>query len=170
MPATQTAFTVAQDPDQTFSRTDPTGTFKHTVVVPPNTTFRAGVYEDAITPTGTDLDMYVYNGTAQVGSSADGDSNEEVTLRTGASGVTLDVFVHGWSTNGPSASVTLFTWLANSSVGNTTISGVAPAVPGIQTHTATFNGLVANTRYLGEVRYSDGTAILGRTLLTVRTP
>ncbi len=78
--------------------------------------------------------------------------------------------MHGFSTNGPSATGTLFSWLATSDAGNTTITGVAPATPGIQTHTATFSGLAANTRYLGEVRYSDGTAILGRTLLTVRTP
>ena len=96
VPATQTPYTVAQDPDQTFVRTDPTGTFKHTIVVPANTTFRTGVYEDAITPTGTDLDLFVYSGTALVGQSADGDSNEEVTLRTGATGVTLDVYVHGF--------------------------------------------------------------------------
>jgi subtilisin family serine protease len=172
VPATQTPFTVTQDPDETFSRTDPTGTFKSTVVVPANTTFRTGVYEDAISPAGTDLDLFVYNGATQVGSSADGDSNEEVTIRnSGATPVSLDVYVHGFSTNGPSATGTLFSWLATSSAGNTAISGLtSPTTPGIQTHTATFSGLAAGTRYLGEVRYSDGTAIVGRTLLTVRTP
>jgi subtilisin family serine protease len=170
VPATQTSWTVAQDPDQTFVRTDPTGTFAHTVVVPPNSLFRAGIYEDAITPTGTDLDLFVYNGATAVGSSADGDSNEEVTLRTTTSALTLTVYVHGWSTNGPSASGTLFTWVANSPAGNVAISGVQPATPGLQTHTATFSGLAAGTRYLGEVRYSNGTAQVGQTILSVRTP
>lgn len=170
VPAVQTPWTVAQDPDQTFVRTDPTGTFSHSVVVPPNSLFRSGIYEDAITPTGTDLDLYVYSGTTLVGQSADGDSNEEVTLRTGAGAATLTVYVHGWLTNGPSATGTLFTWTATTDAGNTTISGVAPATPGVQTHTATFSGLAAGTRYLGEVRYSNGTAIIGRTILSVRTP
>jgi hypothetical protein len=171
VPATQTPFTVAQDPDQTFSPTDPTGTFKKTIAIPANSLFRTGIYEDAITPSGTDLDLYVYVGATQVGISADGDSNEEVTLRTGASAVTVDVYVHGWSTNGPSATGTLFDWIANTDAGNTTVSGVTAATTGgTQTHTATFSGLAAGTRYLGEVRYSDGTSTIGRTILNVRTP
>ena len=173
VPATQTAYTVAQDPDQTFSRTDPTGTFQRDVVVPAGAVFRAGIYEDAITPTGTDLDLYIYRGTTLVGSSSDGDSNEEATvLNTTGAAATYSVYVHGWSTNGPSASGTLFDWVVTTaSAGNTTLSGVAPAVTGVtQTHTATFSGLAAGTRYLGRVEYSDGSSTIGRTLLTVRTP
>jgi subtilisin family serine protease len=174
VPAVQTAFTVAQDPDQTFVRTDPTGTFKTDVVVAPGAVFRTGIYEDAITPNGTDLDMFVYNGATQVGASADGDSNEEVTLRNGgAAPVTLSVYIHGFSTgSAPSASGTLFTWTVGTvSAGNTTLSGVvSPASVGIQTHTASFSGLAPNTRYLGRVDYNDGTNALGRTLLSVRTP
>jgi subtilisin family serine protease len=174
VPATQTAFTVAQDPDQTFVRTDPTGTFKTDVVVAPGAVFRSGIYEDVITPNDTDLDMFVYNGATQVGASADGDSNEEVTLRNGgAAPVTLSVYIHGFSTgSSPSATGTLFTWTVGTvSAGNTTLSGVvSPATVGIQTHTATFSGLAPNTRYLGRVDYNDGTNALGRTLLSVRTP
>jgi hypothetical protein len=174
VPATQTAFTVAQDPDQTFVRTDPTGTFKTDVVVTPGQVFRAGIYEDAITPNDTDLDMFVYNGATRVGASADGDSNEEVTLTNGgAAPVTLTVYIHGFSTGSlPSATGTLFTWTVGTvSAGNTTLSGiVSPATVGVQTHTATFSGLAPNTRYLGRVDYNDGTIALGRTLLSVRTP
>ena len=173
VPATQTAFTVAQDPDQTFNRLDPTGTFSTNVVVPAGAVFRSTITEDAITPNGTDLDMFVFSGAAQVGASADGDSNEQVTLQNGgATPLTLTVYIHGFSTNGPSATGTLFTWtVGTTSAGNTTLSGiVSPASVGTQTHTATFSGLAANTRYLGRVEYNDGTAALGRTLLSVRTP
>ena len=173
VPAIQTAFTVAQDPDQTFNRLDPTGTFSTNVVVPAGAVFRSTITEDAIAPNGTDLDMFVFSGAAQVGASADGDSNEEVTLRNGgANPLTLTVYIHGFSTNGPSATGTLFTWtVGTASAGNTTISGiVSPATVGTQTHTAAFSGLAANTRYLGRVEYNDGTAALGRTLLSVRTP
>jgi hypothetical protein len=142
--------------------------------VAPGAVFRTGIYEDAITPNGTDLDMFVYNGATQVGASADGDSNEEVTLRNGgAAPVTLSVYIHGFSTgSAPSASGTLFTWTVGTvSAGNTTLSGVvSPASVGIQTHTASFSGLAPNTRYLGRVDYNDGTNALGRTLLSVRTP
>jgi hypothetical protein len=176
IPATQTPWTVAQDPDQTFAPADPTGTFKRDVSVPNGALLRAGIFEDSIVPTGTDLDMYVYRGTTLVGQSSDGDSNEVVTVRntTGAA-ATYSIYVHGWSTNGPSASGTLFDWILGSTqanAGNTTVSGVTPAQAAVsQTHTATFSGLAANTRYLGEVRYSDGApSVIGRTLLNVRTP
>jgi hypothetical protein len=168
--ATETAWTVEQDPDQTFVRTDPTGTFSKDVVVPANSVFRAGIYEDAITPTGTDLDLYVYLGASLVGISADGDSNEEVTLRTGAGGVTLTVYVHGFATNGPSASGTLFDWVVTSAnAGNVTLSGVGPATTAVeQTHTASFTGLTSGKRYLGQVDYNDGTVVIARTLINVR--
>jgi hypothetical protein len=170
VPATESTFDLAQDPDQTFVRSDPTGTYSRTVVVPPNSVFRAGIYEDAITPTGTDLDLFVYSGSTLVGQSADGDSNEEVTLRTGAGGATLTIYVHGFDTNGPSAHVTLFDWVVqNVDAGNTTLSALQPATIGeVQTHTATFSGLTAGKRYLGQVDYNDGVSVIGRTLLNVR--
>ena len=174
VPATQTPFTVAQDPDQTFVRTDPTGTVKTDVTVAPGAVFRAGIYEDAITPTDTDLDMFVFNGATQVAVSADGDSNEEITIRNAtAAPITYSVYIHGFSTgSAPSASGTLFTWAVGTvDAGNTTLSGiVSPATVGVQTHTATFSSLAPNTRYLGRVDYNDGTNALGRTLLSVRTP
>ena len=173
VPATKTTFTLAQDPDATFDPAVATGTFKKDVVVPGGAIFRAGIYEDAITPTGTDLDFYVYLGTTLVGASADGDSNEEVTLRNnGAGALTLTVYVHGWSTNGPSAQVTLFDWVANAATGN---MAVTPATTTVTTgstpsFTATFSGLAAATRYFGAVDYNDGTNRIGQTYVSVKTP
>ena len=84
------------------------------------------------------------------------------------------MYIHGFSTGSlPAATGTLFTWsVGTASAGNTTLSGVvSPATVGAQTHTATFSGLAPNTRYLGRVEYTDGTAaFLGRTLLSIRTP
>jgi subtilisin family serine protease len=179
LPATQTAYTVTDDPDDTFAPVpaSTSDTFKFDVTVPNGALLRAGIFEDAITPTGTDLDMFVFRGSTFVAQSADGDSNEVVTTRnnTGAQAV-YSVYVHGFDTgpaHGP-ANGTLFSWVIGStepSAGNTTITGVVPARSAVsQTHTATFNGLAANTRYLGEVRYSDGSSVIGRTLLNVRTP
>ena len=173
VPATATAFTVAEDTDETFVRTDPTGTYSQSVVVPAGAVFRAGIYEDAVSPDDTDLDMFVYNGTALQGSSADGDSNEEVTLAPTGADRTLTVYIHGFSTgSAPAANATLFTWaVGTASAGNTTLTGVvSPATVGTQTHTASFSGLAANTRYLGRVDYTSGSTALARTLLSVRTP
>ena len=52
--------------------------------MPAGAVFRSGIYQDAITPGDTDLDMFVYNGATLVGSSADGDWNEEVTIAPSA--------------------------------------------------------------------------------------
>ena len=171
VPATQSAWSLTQDPNQAFAVADPAGTFKFDVSVPAGATFRTGIYADAITPAGTDLDLYVYRDGTQVGSSSDGDSNEEVTLTNNGTTGTYSVYVHAFFTNGPTATGQLFSWVVGSvNAGNTTISGVGPATVGTQTHTATFSGLAPATRYLGRVDYSDGTAQIARTLLTVRTP
>jgi hypothetical protein len=171
VPATTSTFTLAQDPDATFDPADSTGTFKKDVAVPAGGIFRAGIYEDAITPTGTDLDLYVYLGSTLVGVSADGDSNEEVTLRS-SSALTLTVYVHGWSTNGPSANVTLFDWVANAGAGNLAVSPASTAVTTGSTvsYSATPSGLAPATRYFGSVDYNNGTARIGQTYVSVKTP
>jgi subtilisin family serine protease len=167
--ATETPWTIADDPNDSFDVNDPTGTFKFDVTVPAGAILRTGVYEDAITPTGTDLDLYVYRNGALVGSESDGDSNEDATLTNTSTTGVYSVYVHGFATNGPSATGRLFTWVIGSAnEGNTTISGVGPATVGTQTHTATFSGLVAGKRYLGRVDYGDGTAALAQTFLNVR--
>jgi subtilisin family serine protease len=171
VPATTTPWTVVEDSDQSFDPAVAEGTFKYEVSVPAGSVLRAGIYEDAITPAGTDLDLYVYRGSTIVGASSDEDSNEEATVTNTSTTATYTVYVHGFETNGPSATGTLFTWVVGTSpAGNVTLTGVGPATIGTQTHTATFSGLAAATRYLGRVDYSDGTATLGRTLLSVRTP
>ena len=171
VPATTTAYTVAQDPDQDFDPAVATGTFKLDVSVPAGSVLRATISEDAITPSGTDLDLFVYRGSTLVGLSSDNDSNETATVTNTTTTATYSVYVHGFDTNGPSAAGTLFTWVVGTTpAGNMTLSGVGPATVGTQTHTATFSGLAPATRYLGRVDYSDGTAFLARTLLAVRTP
>ena len=85
--------------------------------------FRAGIDEGFITPSGTDLDVYVYRGGALVGQAADGDSNEMVTFTDPVAG-TYTVYVHGFNTNGPSADFTLFSWqLTSANAGNMTVPG-----------------------------------------------
>lgn len=178
VPATTTPFTVEQDPDQNFDENDPTGTFSKAVTIPAGSTlFRVGIFENAITPTGTDLDLFVFQGATLVGVSADGDSNEVVTFTFAnptVNPINLTVFVHGFDTAGPSASGTLFEWaIGTANAGNTTIAVLPDStatVGGSKTIRATFNGLNAATRYLGVVRYDDGSVVRAQTILGVNTP
>ena len=170
VPATTFAETVAQDPDQTFNPADPTGTIHEDIVVPAGLKlFRVGIDEGFITPSGTDLDVYVYRGGSLVGQSADGDSNEMVTFTDPPAG-TYTVYVHGFNTNGPSANLTLFSWqLGSTSAGNMTVPGPAATTTGGNVPVnLSFSGLAPSTWYLGQVVYNDGSSDLGTTIVNVK--
>ena len=180
VPATATPYTVAEDPDANWIGCgDTQGAVAVPVTIPAGTThYRVGIYEDAISPTGTDLDLFVCQGASLVGSSADGDSNEEVNFTSSggfAAPIALTVYIHGYDTGAaPSATGTLFQWaVGTANAGNTTLA-ITPAGPttigGTKTVTATFTGLLAATRYMGVVRYNDGTSVIGSTVLRINTP
>jgi hypothetical protein len=169
VPATTFPETVAQDPDQTFDPNDPTGTVHEDIVVQPGVKlFRVGIDEGFITPSGTDLDVYVYVGGTRVGQAADGDSNEMVTLTNPPPG-TYRVYVHGFSTNGPSADLTVFSWQLSSSAGNMTVPGpVSTTIGGAVPVNLSFTGLTSGTWYLGQTVYNDGTSDIGTTIVNVK--
>jgi subtilisin family serine protease len=176
------AWTVAQDPDQSWTGCgDTQGTALVPVTVPAGATIaRIGIYEDAIAPQGNDLDLFICSGNSLVGVSADGDSNEEVTFTFAAprtTPLTLTAYVNGFAVvngnNGGTASGTLFDWsVPATDAGNTTLA-ITPAgnttIGGTKTITATFAGLAAVTRYMGAVDYNNGSPI-GRTIVRVNTP
>jgi hypothetical protein len=162
--------TVAQDPDQTFNPADPTGTVHEDIVVPAGLKLlRVGIDEGFITPSGTDLDVYVYRGGTRVGQAADGDSNEMVTFTDPPAG-TYTVYVHGFNTNGPSASLTLFSWqLTSADAGNMTVPApVATTTGGTVPVNLSFTGLTSGTWYLGQTVYNDGTSDIGSTIVNVK--
>lgn len=170
VPATTFPETVAQDPNQTFDPNDPTGTIHEDIVVPAGVKLlRVGIDEGFITPSGTDLDVYVYRGGTRVGQAADGDSNEMVTFTDPPAG-TYTVYVHGFNTNGPSASLTLFSWqLTSTDAGNMTVPApVATTTGGTVPVSLSFTGLTAGTWYLGQTIYNDGTNDIGSTIVNVK--
>ncbi len=69
VPATTTPYTVTEDPDANWIGCgDTQGAVAVPVTIPAGTThYRVGIYEDAITPTDTDLDLFVCQGTTLVG-------------------------------------------------------------------------------------------------------
>jgi len=166
---TTTDASVAQDPDQTFNPADPTGTYSASFTVAAGQgLLRVGIDEDFITPSGTDLDVYLFRGTTFVGQAADGDSDEMVTLSNPVAG-TYTVFVHGYATAGPSANFKLFQWqVPTSSAGNMSVPGSTAVTIGASVPVSlTFTGLAASTWYLGQVVYGNPGTI-GSTIVNVR--
>jgi subtilisin family serine protease len=168
-------------PAQTFSgsvSTDPDGVFhpvvgpeavKFSVVIPAGTTYaRFALFSDATN--ANDLDLYVYNGTTQIGASTGGTANEEVDFLAPAA-ATYTVWVHGFDTANPSP-FTLFAWTLDSAdAGNMTISAPASATLGATGSIGlTFSGLASGTRYLGSVAYSGIAGLPNPTIVRVDTP
>ena len=153
VPAALTDGTVADDPtDGACSLTSPNAQLIP-VVVPAGTTYARFSLFDADVNPGTDIDLCVYRGTTQVGSSGSGTSAEEVNVANPAAD-TYTVVVQGWGVAG-SSPFKLHTWLLGSTAaGNMTVTAPASAVVGPGTITLSFSGLTPGTKYLGSVAYS----------------
>ncbi|GIH09987.1 hypothetical protein Rhe02_80540 [Rhizocola hellebori] len=120
-------------------------------------------------PMGTDIDLFVYSGSTLVGVSAGGTADETVTLTAAG---TYDVYVVAFALapGETGADIQLNHWAVGSgSAGNFSVSPASqPAtVGGAGTVTASWSGLSAGVRYLGFVGFGDGTASVGRTIVSV---
>jgi hypothetical protein len=172
IPATTASNSVQQDPAQSFAPGG-AGVTAIPVTIPAGTTYaRFSLFDSNVSPV-SDLDLYVFKGTTQVGSSTSDTANEEVNLVNPTAGDYI-VYVHGFSVPGGSmANFTLFRWLLGSaSVGNMTVSAPTTAVTGgggvIQLD---FNSLAAATKYLGSVAYTGSvTGFPNPTIVRVDTP
>ncbi|MCX6058577.1 MAG: S8 family serine peptidase [Chloroflexi bacterium] len=159
VPADVTPGIVAQDPDQNFVQSDPTGTVAIPVTIPVGTTYaRFSLFNADVTP-GTDMDLYVYLGTSLVGSSGGGTSAEEVNFRFSAPRTTplnLVVYVHGWGiAGGTSSPFKLHAWsLGAAPTGNMTVTAPASATIGVTSPiNLAFSGLAPGVKYLGSIVY-----------------
>ncbi|MBN2499888.1 MAG: S8 family serine peptidase, partial [Anaerolineales bacterium] len=172
VPATTFTDTVLDDPTDNFVPGGP-GTISYDIVVPAGTTYMRAALFDEFTDGADDLDLYVYRGSTLVGSSGSGTSAEVVNLIDPVAD-TYTVWVHGWGTDGPDATYTLFTWLLGAvDEGNMTVTAPTTALIG-ETGTVdlTFSGLMPATKYLGSVAYSDGVdpLPLNPTIVRIDTP
>jgi len=162
--------TVADDPtNSTCSLASPNAQ-KIDVVVPAGTTLARFQLFDADVNSGTDIDMCVFNGTTQVGSSGSGTSAEQVDLVNPAA-ATYTVVVQGWGVVG-SSPFKLHSWvLGSTSAGNMSVT--APSTAALGTSGAiglTFTGLAPATKYLGSVAYDGSTNLPNPTVVRVDTP
>lgn len=139
-----------------------------TVTIPEGTRVARFATYDADYPAGTDIDLVVSKDGVEVGSSAGGTSEEEVTLEAPAAGtyeVTLDLFAGADPTD-----IHLVSYaLGSSAAGNLTVT---PASQAVRIGTAAsvsiaWTGLDPAKRYLGAAIYGDGTSTVGRTLVNV---
>jgi len=170
IPATVTPGTVADDPtDSTCSLASPNAQLIQ-VNVPAGTTQARFELFDADVKPGSDIDMCVFLGASQVGSSGSGTSAEMVSLTNPAAGV-YTVVVQGWGVVG-SSPFKLHTWLLGSAdAGNMSVAAPASAtLGGTGTIALSFNGLAAATRYLGAVAYSGTPNLPSPTVVRVDTP
>jgi hypothetical protein len=170
VPAMVTAGTVADDPSNGACSLTAPNAQKIQVVVPAGTTYARFSLFDADVNPGSDLDMCVFNGSTQVGSSGTGTSNEEVNLLNPAA-ATYTVVVQGWGVVG-STPFKLYSWvLGSAAAGNMTVS--APAAANLGSSGAinlSFSGLAAGTKYLGSVAYAGIASLPNPTIVRVDTP
>ena len=170
VPAAVSPGTVADDPtDGACSLTSPNAQLV-SVPIPAGTTYARFSLFDADVNPGSDLDLCVYRGNSQVGSSGSGTSAEEVNLVNPAAD-TYTVVVQGWGVTG-STPFKLHTWLLDSSdAGNLTVAAPRLAAIGTTgTVSLTFSGLAAGTKYLGSVAYTGTSGLPDPTIVRVDTP
>ncbi len=167
--ATVTPDTVAQDPDQTFSRTDGFSD-EHTFDLSGAALLRVAIPPEA-TAAGVDLDVYVYNPSgALAGSSTAGDTDEMVTIENPADGA-WKVYVHGWLVPGGNVAYEMSSWAVSTTEGgNLSIDGEPEsAVIGTKgTIDLSWTGATSGQWHLGVVRHlGPGGDLLGQTLVEV---
>lgn len=149
-----------------------TGLTWHEVPVDPGTAFLRVSLFDEYTDGNDDLDLYVFDsGLGLVGGSGSPTSAEEVNVVLPGETVYL-VAVHGWGTDGPDASYTLFNWSVPLSTGGSLMIDAAPAAATLGTTGSvdvSWSALDAGKKYLGAVSHSDATGLIGLTLINVDT-
>jgi hypothetical protein len=134
--------------------------------VPAGSVGRFGTYAPDYSAT-TDIDVFVFAaGTNTLrGVSADGDSDELVTLGPGTYDVYYDLFA-----GDPVTTVKGHVYILDTSAaGNATVSPASQSVTIGQTATVTVTGagLAAGVRHLGRVTLGDGTSTLGTSIVTI---
>ena len=170
---------VAQDPDKIFTFGTSTGVTTHLIDVPADQLFIRFALFDALTDGNSDdLDLYVYYcpdgvNCSKIGQSGGATSEEQVDVLLPGAG-TYAVFVHGFDTDdevdGAGTNYTLLSWAFGivDDQGNMTATG-PPFVNAGTTGTVTvdWNGLPADTIYLGGISHNTPDGLVSLTVISV---
>ena len=170
VPAVVTPGTVSDDPtDSTCSLTSPNAVQLPVTIAAGTTYARFSLFDADVAP-GSDIDLCVFLGATNVGSSGSGTSAEEVNLLNPPAG-NYTVVVQGWGVAG-SSPFKLHTWLLDSAAaGNMTVTAPATAVTGgTGAINLSFSGLAAGTKYLGSVAYGGASGMPNPTIVRVDVP
>mgnify|MGYP001827414866 CR=1 FL=1 len=147
-----------------------TGITWHTVSVPAGTTYARISLFDEFTDGEDDLDLYVYDSEFGFVDSSLSATSAEVVNIDDPEDTLYYVAVHGYQTDGPDASYTLFDWsVPMGSVGNMSVEAPTSAASGSSgTVTVDYNGLEEGRKYLGVVMH-DGNEPLPSTIIDIST-
>jgi subtilisin family serine protease len=169
--ATTSNHTILDDPtDSSCSLSTPNSLQVPVTIVAGTPVARFALFDDFTDGTNTDLDLCVFRGTTNVGSSGGSTAQEQVTLLNPTAGA-YTVVVAPFATDGPDANFTLFQWLPTTAVGNMNVSAPASATSGTTgTINLTFSGLAPTTKYLGAVSYTGVPGGANPTIVRVDTP
>ncbi|HWD77546.1 MAG TPA: S8 family serine peptidase, partial [Kribbella sp.] len=142
---------------------------KFTANVPVGSTYARFSTFDADYPAGTDLDVFVYKAgtTTLLGSSTGGSAEEEVNLSQPVGGP-VDVYVDLYA-GANEQQVKLYHWELQKGADSLTVTPASQPVQvaGQASVTASWTGLAAGTRYLGQLHFTDGADGSGNTVVRV---
>jgi subtilisin family serine protease len=167
-PATLTADNVLQDPDQNF---DPEDGYSnaHTFSLSGAAFFRVAIPPEAA-ETDSDLDLYVYDPSNNlVAQSTLGGTDEQVDILLPADG-TWTVYVHGWSAPGGDSDYTMYSWAISATPGgNLSLDGAptSATLGQVGTIDLSWTGATAGQWHLGAVSHTQGSSLMGLTLVEV---
>ena len=167
--------TVTQDPDQTFSPSDVgNGATAHSFDVADAAFMRITLDTSDLTPAdpAIDIDLFLYRNGSQVASSTSGSTHENIEMTLPADG-SYTLYVHGWQAAGFEVGYSVNTWVVplEADTGSLQITSEPEnaTIGELATVTASWSGLAGGTDYLGAVSHSDGSGLLGLTLVAVNT-
>jgi len=167
-PATITADTVVQDPDQNFNPADGFSNL-HQFTLSGAAFFRIAMPPEAA-ETNADLDIYVYDPDGKfVAASTNGGTDELIDIQSPADG-TWSVYVHGWAAPGGDSDYDMYSWVVSATPGGNLSIDSAPASATLG-QTATINlswtSATAGQWHLGAVSHTGDAGLMGLTLVEV---
>lgn len=162
---------VLQDPDQTFDPSDEAagGANVHVVEASGAALLRIAMPPEA-TEADADLDIYVIGPNGDVvATSTAGGTDELIDLVLPDDG-TYSVYVHGWAAPGGDSDYDLYTWLVSATPGGNLSIDSAPASASNGATSpvdVSWSGATAGEWHLGAVSHSNGSGLMGLTLVEV---
>ena len=135
--------------------------------------------QDTTTPGEDDIDLRVFRvddcagfgNLAQIGSSGNATSNEVVDIPNATAGGYVFV-IDFFAAAGGATSIDYTAWISLllGDDGNTTVTAPASATVGTATNvTVDYTGLTPASRHLGVISHQDGSAEIGRTIISIDT-